>query len=73
DGYNAGFNACSSSNGGDNDGNDNDNNDNDNRDDLISQLCRFINDNPALAEAAALALGYPGAGVAANVLCSLGN
>ena len=80
DGYNAGFNSCSRS-GGDNDNNDNndndnggsDNNDGRSREDLIDQLCRYIRTNPEIAELAATALGFPGAGAAASVLCSLGN
>ena len=42
------------------------------REDLINQLCRSVPDNPAQAELAASALGFPGdAGAAANALCSL--
>ena len=42
------------------------------REDLINQLCQSIPDNPAQAELAASALGFPGdAGAAANALCSL--
>ena len=41
------------------------------REDLINQLCRSVPDNPAQAELAASALGFPGdAGAAANALCS---
>ena len=66
-------------NDNDNDNSGSDNNDGSNsngrsRDDLISQLCRYIGSNPALAEMAASLLGFPGgAGAAASVLCSLGN
>jgi hypothetical protein len=43
------------------------------REDLINQLCRSVSDNPAQAELAASALGFPGdPGAAANALCSLG-
>jgi hypothetical protein len=42
------------------------------REDLINQLCRSVPDNPAQAELAASALGFPGdAGAAADALCSL--
>ena len=42
------------------------------REDLINQLCQSVPDNPAQAELAASALGFPGdAGAGANALCSL--
>ena len=43
------------------------------REDLINQLCQSVSDNPAQAELAASALGFPGdPGAGANALCSLG-
>jgi hypothetical protein len=64
------FASSNSSNDGDNSGSSGKS-----REDLINQLCRFVSDNnPAQAELAASALGFPGdAGAAANALCSLGS
>ena len=67
---NEAFASSNSSNDGDNSGSSGKS-----REDLINQLCRFVSDNnPAQAELAASALGFPGdAGAAANALCSLGS
>jgi hypothetical protein len=41
------------------------------REDLINQLCQSVSNDPAQAELAASALGFPGdPGAAANALCS---
>ena len=80
---------ASSNNDNDDNDNDNNDNDNDNsgsdnndgsnsngrsRDDLVSQLCRYIGSNPALAEMAHHCWDSRAVlARAASVLCSLGN